>query len=72
MIRFISKKAWGKRKENVFRRWNWLKHSVRLTYVNTAFANHVSRKYIYSDTEELASTFSQIVEQIEIIQKVSY
>ena len=47
MMKLISKKAWGKRNETVFRRWNWLIHHVKLIYINTVFDEHVSSENIY-------------------------
>ena len=58
---WISKKAWGKRKERVFRRGSWLIHHLQ---------NMSHQKYKHTD--KVPSTSSQIVEQIEVIQKIAF
>ena len=65
MMKLTSKKAWEKRKEQVFRKRSWLiHHSQNMTYQKI----YTSWYYVVSD--EVPSTSSQIVEQIEVIQEV--
>ena len=62
-MKLLSKKACGKRKKQVFRRGSWLIH----------YLQHMSHQRIYTFwhyvvNDEVPSTSSQIVEQIEVIQ----
>ena len=64
MMKLTSKKSWGKRKQHVFRR-SWLIHHLQnMSYQEIyTFWNYVAN-------DEVPSTSSQIVEQIEVIQEV--
>ena len=67
MMKFTSKKAWGKRKEQVFRRGSWLIHHLQ----------NMSYQKIYTFwydavNDGVPSTSSEIIEQIEVIQKVAF
>ena len=64
MMKLTSKKAWGKRKEQVFTRGSWLIHHLQ----------NISHQKIYTFwyyvvNDEVPSTSSQIVGQIEVIQE---
>ena len=65
MTKLIRKEARGKTKELVFKRWSWLIHHFQ----------NASYQKIYAfwncvHNDEVPSTSSKIVEQIEIIQGV--
>ena len=82
MMQFISENTWGKRKENIFRRGSWLLHHAKLNLFlknKPVFSSeniHVLilrlMYWLYSDivNDDVSSTSSQIVEQIEVIQEV--
>ena len=65
MMKLTRKKAWGKRKEQVFRRGSWLIHHLE----NMSY-QQMYTFYYYVVNGEVPSTSSQIVEQIEVIQEV--
>ena len=65
MMKLISKKVWGKWKEQVLGRGSWLIHHLQ------NMSHHKIYIFWYCVVnEEVASTSSQIVEQIEVIQEV--
>ena len=65
MMKLISKNAWGKRKEQVLGRGSWLIHHLQNT------SHHEIYIFWYCVVnEEVKSSSSQIVEQIEVIQEV--
>ena len=75
-MNLISKKTEKKRKEKAFKRGTWLIHYVKVIYINTVFEKHFSSKNIYIFwyslvNDEVPSSFSQTVEQVEDIQWVS-
>ena len=64
-MKLISKKAWGRRKEHVSKRGNWLIYHLK----------NMSHQKIYTFwyhalNDKVPSTSSQIVEQIEFIPEV--
>ena len=65
MIKLASKKSWGKRKEQVFRKGSWLIHHLQNMSYQKIYAFWY---YVISDKVPLSS--SQIVDQIEVIQEV--
>ena len=66
MMKLTSKKSWGKRKEQVFRRGSWLIHHLQ----NMSYQKiYIFWYYVVSD--EAPSTSSQIIQPIELIQEVS-
>ena len=64
MMKLTSKKTWGKRKQHVFRR-SWLIHHLQ----NMSY-QEIYTFWNYVVNDELPSTSSQIVEQIEVFQEV--
>ena len=65
MMKLTSKKARGKRKEQVFRRGSWLIHHLQ----NMSYQKiYTFRHYVVNN--EVPSISSQIDEQIEVIQEV--
>ena len=65
MKKLTSKKAWRKRKEQVFRRGIWLIHHLK----NMSY-QQIYTFWYYVVNDEAPSTSSQIVEQIEVIQEL--
>ena len=64
MMKLTSKKAWGKRKEQV-RRGSWLIHHLQsMSY------QKIYTFWYYVVHDEVPSTSPQILEQIEVIQVV--
>ena len=65
MMKLISKKTWGKRKEKVFRRGSWL-----IYHLQNISHQEIYTFWYYIDNDEVPSISSQIAEQTEIVQEV--
>ena len=65
MMKLTGKTVWGKRKEQVIRKGSWLIHHLQ----NISYKKVYSFWY-YVVNDEVSSTSSQIVEQVEAIQEV--
>lgn len=75
MMLLISKKAYGKRKDKVFRRENWLMHHVKLIYILILFLKTMLHQEIYAFwffvVNYAVQRISSQVEQIEVFQKAA-
>lgn len=65
MMKLISKKLWGKRKEMTFRRRSLLIHRAKVMYITTILEKDVSSENIY-----IPSISSQIVGKVLVIQEI--
>ena len=64
-MKLTSKKAWGRRGEQVFRSGSWLIH-----HLQNMSHQKIYTFWYYAVDDEVPSTSSQIVEQIEVIEEV--